>query len=497
MIRRARLVGFLMVMLAVVLMSVQVVTIGESKKGAVEEWLKKAAEPYQGEEVTLITESTPSSIYYKEHQTKRFEELTGIDVRYLDTSWGEMYSKEITHSAGNVPGIDVYYVEQDAFAAYASKGWLVNLDEFAKEHPELAMPNFDTEDFCPFGEKGFTWRGDYYSYPMESFLKILFYRKDIYNNPEMKAAYKEEYGEEFKPPDTKKEYRRTAKFITENSKEILGEKIWGHGSQHKGVTGPYSLTETYWPGSGCFNWGINLNNWSPLKEEGGLMNSQACVNGLQFYMDMVKYAPPGMKSWTWDGVPDALATGKIAQGLVYAEFIGDLTDPDKSTVWDKLGVKLPPATPEVLEMAAEDKEIPQGKDAYLGYFDGGGFAIPVASEHQEAAFLYLQWLLRPEAGKDLADKIGTIIRDSALEALKGGRIDRLTGYITFYGEHNHEFAPNRVGQVQKALVEGPIQRYFHEVSAGTMTAEEACKKMASEIKDTLYTMGYTTAPPEE
>ena len=454
----------------------------------VEEWFAQAAEPYQGTTISLVTESTPSSLYYQNEITPRFEEVTGINVDFSAVAFGEMYNREVSSATSNDPSLDIGYIEQDASNAYANNDWIVNIDEFRRNHPEITMPGFDLDDFT-----GFQWNFNYppgegegprYSYPMESGLKMLIYREDIVNDVASDHGYDPD---EYMSPD---DYMDMAAHIQENT------DMAGHSQQHKGVTGAYALTESYWPMFGVYDWGVDPNQWVALESRGGQMNSDRSVEALKFYKEMGEnYAPDNWKSLTWSGVPDTIISEQAAMGLIYGENVAKTQE----ALGDSVTSGLPPATQNVvdeLEMSASEDPAPGGP-AYVGYYNGAGWAIMSASEKKEAAYLYIQWMLRPEASRKLAEEVGLIVRESAFEAVMDGQINENTSYFDRFRDHEADFQGCRIGEVQKALVEGPIFDWLHRFTDGEVEAETAANEMAWETEQVLNRMGFLGATLDE
>lgn len=435
------------------------------------EWLEEAAAPYEGETVTLVTESTPASLFYKD-QVSDFEDLTGITVQFQDVAWGEMYNREVSAAVSGESDPDIGYLEQDAFAAFAQKEWITNLGQFKENNSDLVMPNFNTDDFVPFAAN-FRYPdqdGDLWAYPMESFLKLSIRREDVYEQVQGQLSF-----DGF--PQNPSQYEESAQVIDENT------DLAGHAAQVTGVPGAYAIPESYWPLFGVYNWGINLDQWTALESRGGMMNSDAAVEALEHYKGLLEYAPEGVRSYGYSGVADAISAEQAAQGMTYSENFGSMVQADTSYDASVLDAQLPWAQEQVREDTANG-------DGYIGYFDGGGFAIMDPSDQKEAAFLFIQYLTRADMSREMAAETGAVVRTSALESVMDGAINEATGYFDIYSEQADLFNGNPVGEVQKALVEGPIRQYFHSFIAGDMTAREAANEMAWQTEQTLNQMGY-------
>ena len=217
-----------------------------------EAWYAKAAEPYKGSTITGVAESTPPSRYAAEVLAPAFEKMTGIKVQFEITSWDQMYDKSIKDMAANTGIYDFVYTEQDIVYAYMVKNYLVDLDKMAKDHPELVRAGFNWKDFVRFADYYKDPKtGDYMGMPMESFLKIYVYRKDLFDDPKIKDAFKAKYNYDLAPATTFQQYQDIADFFTQYGKDNKLE-LWGTTvTAHTGhASSWYEMFETILPSFG-------------------------------------------------------------------------------------------------------------------------------------------------------------------------------------------------------------------------------------------------------
>ena len=446
------------------------------------DWWKKAAKPYEGVTIRGVSESTPASQAVAEIAAKDFEEVTGIKVEFEPTSWDEMYTKAINDIQAGSGIYDFIYLEQDIVYTYTAQDWLVNQSKLMADNPDLMYPEFDLGDFTTFIDYFKDVEGDLYGIPFEAFLKTYVYRKDLFEDPEIQAAFKEMYGWDLQPPTDWKQYEEIAKFFTEWGKD---KEIYGHTAQAK--THPclaYELEESIWPAWGVWNWGINMDNWKATSANGGTLDTEPAKEALAWYVDMLQYAPPGVKTYTWDESAAAVASGKVAQGLIYGENTAWIaTNEDRSKVTGKIGVALPPTKEGVME------DIKAGK-GYIGYYDGGAFGIPVSSKNPEAAMLFLQFVTRKEWAPEFASLAARIVRKSTFESEQIKEMDaKVDGYYTMLKEQGHLFAGAPPFPMHPVLNEIQMN-WIVKAVAGEVDAATACDEMAKEIDAKLVELGY-------
>ena len=280
-----------------------------------------------------------------------------------------------------------------------SRDFLVDITKSLKDDPKLASPDFKGDNFTTFINYFKNADGDVFGVPMEAFVKVYLYRKDLFDDPKNKEAFKAKYGYDLAPAKDHKQYRDIAEFFTQWGKDN-DQELWGSTVQaHTGHPASwYEFFESVAPTFGVYNWGINQDGWSASEANGGAMNSAKAKAALEYWLGLLKFAPPESTSSTWDEVAASFAAGRAAQGLVYGENAAWIaTNADKSNVVGKVGVALPPLEPGVLEDAESGK-------GYIGYYDGGAFGIPFSSKNQEAALLFLQYIGQNEG----AGRIGRL-----------------------------------------------------------------------------------------
>ena len=157
-----------------------------------ENWWATAAQSAGcvGKTIKGVSESTPPSKFAAEVIAPEFTKETGIKVEFETTSWDQMYDKAIKDMEANTGVYDFVYIEQDIVYAYLARNFLVNITQMLKDKPELAFKDFNVDQFMTFINY-FKDRktGDLYGVPMEAFIKTYLYRKDLFDDPETKAAF--------------------------------------------------------------------------------------------------------------------------------------------------------------------------------------------------------------------------------------------------------------------------------------------------------------------
>jgi multiple sugar transport system substrate-binding protein len=446
----------------------------------------EAAKPYSGAVIRGVSESTPPSNYVKDVLAKDFEKATGIKVEFETTSWDQMYDKAIKDMEAKTGIYDFVYIEQDIIYSYLSRKFLVDISKSLADDPKLAAPEFKVDAFTTFINYFKDSSGDIYGVPMEAFIKTYLYRKDLFEDPKAKEAFKAKYGYDLAPAKTHAQYRDIAEFFTEwgksNDLELWGTTVQAHTGHPASW---YEFFESVAPTFGVYNWGIDANkDYAATVEHGGSMNSPKAKAALTWWLGNLKYAPPESTSSTWDEVAASFAAGRAAQGLVYGENAAWIaTNDSKSKVVGKVGVALPPLEDGVLADAQSGK-------GYIGYYDGGAFGIPYSSKNQEAALLFLQYIGQPSVQPGWAVAGARITHTATYDDPKVKAMDEKTDhYFTLMREEGKLFAgaPPYPFHAQVREATAP---FFYQAITGELSPSDALDKMAAAAEAELTKLGY-------
>ena len=445
-----------------------------------------AGAPYKGTTISGISESTPPSNYVKDVLAPAFTKATGIKVQFETTSWDQMYDKAIKDMEANSGIYDFVYIEQDIIYSYLSRNFLVNITKALEKNPKLKAPNFNIADFTTFINYFKDPKdASVYGIPMEAFIKVYLYRKDLFEDPANKQAFKTKYGYDLAPAKSFKEWRDIADFFTAVGKET-GKQLWGTTVQAASghPASFYEFFETIGPSFGFYNWGIDLEKGAASVAKGGSLNSDLAKKALAFWVDLIQFAPPEATSSTWDEVASTFAAGRAAQGWVYGENAAWIaTNPKKSKVVGKVGVRLPPTGEGVMADAEAGK-------GYIGYYDGGAFGIPHSSKNKEAALLWLQYIGGPDVQADWAVAGSRIVHQKTYDDPKIKAQDaKSDGYYTLMRDKGYLFAGAPPfpfhGQVREA-----IAPFIYEAIIGQKSASDALDAAAAAADAELVQLGY-------
>lgn len=448
-------------------------------------WSEQGAK-YQGVVLRGVTESTPPSNFIKDVLASQFEAATGIKVEIETTSWDQMYDKAIKDMEAGTGIYDMVYIEQDIIYAYLSRNFLVDITQTLADKPGLKAPTYDDANFTSFSDYFKNADGHLFGIPMEAFLKTYLYRKDLFEDPAIQAAFKEKTGKDLKPATTHEEYTAIADFFTEYGK-ANGLDLWGSTAQaHTGHPASwYEYVESVAPTFGIYNWGIDANNnYAATVANGGKMNSDEAKAALKWWLHLRDIAPPESAQSTWTETATTFAAGRVAQGLIYGENAAWIaSDPEQSKVVGQVGFALPPLSDGVLAAA-------EAGEGYIGYYDGGAFGLPVTSKNQEAALLFLQYIGQNEVQPDWALAAPRITNTATFDDPKVVAKDaELGGFYTMLKDQGKLFA-GAPPYPFHAQLRGALEPIFYDILTGKIGPDEGLDMMAAKTEEELTALGY-------
>lgn len=313
-----------------------------------------------------------------------WEKLTGIKINVIELAIPEVYpavEKEHIKKSG---AYDVISSTPSRLPDYVKLGALEPLDSFIDAHGYRQ----DLADIAPsFRDNWMTFEGTIYSIPDDGDVLLLFYRRDLFEDPDHRAAFKARYGYDLAPPETWKQFDEISAFFTDR----LAPAMYGSAFMHQELS-HYFFAEQF---------RVNGGKFFDVDTMKATINSEAAVNTLAAMVARHKSMPPGVGNWSFMEVLSAYIGGRIVMTEFWpplgrwAEGYGKdsemLAWVPKSTIVGKTGYAPSPG----------------GSDSMAAGF---GLSVSSTSAHKEAAYLFIQWLSSPEVSLERV-KIPYSLRD--------------------------------------------------------------------------------------
>jgi glycerol transport system substrate-binding protein len=238
-------------------------------------WFIKAAEPFKGMEINVLSEGIPTHSYESETLTKAFFEITGIKVNHQILGEGEVVQAVQTQMQTNRNLYDAYINDSDLIGTHSRLQSAINLtDWMAGDGKDVTNPGLDLNDFMGLkfttGPDGKLWQ-----MPDQQFANLYWFRKDWFDRPELKEKFKAKYGYELGVPVNWSAYEDIAQFFTEDVKEIDGVKIYGHMDYGKRAPDlGWRMTDAWLSMAGEAD--VGQPNGRPVDEWGIRMEKDSC-----------------------------------------------------------------------------------------------------------------------------------------------------------------------------------------------------------------------------
>lgn len=136
-----------------------------------------------------------------------------IQVEIVPLSWEALYPKLLQDLRSQAGSFDAF--TYDVMTTGAVSFGLVDLEEFMKKYPQLVPKDYDLNDFIPqVLEESGKWQGKLIGLPFYNNTMLLYYRKDLFEDPKIRQAFKDKYKRELTLPTTWEEVVEIAEFFT-------------------------------------------------------------------------------------------------------------------------------------------------------------------------------------------------------------------------------------------------------------------------------------------
>jgi len=480
--------------------------LSKEEQKAEMEWFIKAAEPFQGMEINVLSETIPTHSYESETLTKAFEEITGIKVNHQLLGEGEVVQAVQTQMQTQRNLYDAYINDSDLIGTHSRLQLAVNLSDWMEgEGKDVTNPMLDIDDFMG---KSFTTGpdGKLYQLPDQQFANLYWFRKDWFDREDLQAKFKEIYGYDLGVPVNWSAYEDIAEFFSVHVKEIDGVRVYGHMDYGKRAPDlGWRMTDAWLSMAGAGSKGlpngVPIDEWGIRMEEGscnpqgasitrgGGTNGPAAVYAIRKWDEWLrKYAPPGAASYDFYQSLPALSQGNVAQQIFwYTAFTASMVAPksDGNNTVDDAGKPLWRMAPSPHGPYWEDGQ-------KLGYQDAGSWTIlkSTPTDRAKAAWLYAQFVVSKTVDVKKSHVGLTFIRDSSVRHESfTERAPNLGGLVEFYRSPDRVmWSPTGVNVPDYPKLAQLWWQQIGDVNSGAFTPQEAMDRLAGEMDQVMSRM---------
>jgi len=470
------------------------------------DWFIKAAAPFKGMEINVLSETIPTHVYESKTLTKAFEEITGIKVNHQLLGEGEVVQAVQTQMQTKRNLYDAYINDSDLIGTHSRLQLAVNLSDWmAGEGKDVTNPMLDVDDFVG---KSFTTGpdGKLYQLPDQQFANLYWFRKDWFDRKDLQKQFKDRYGYDLGVPVNWSAYEDIAEFFSIYVKEIDGKKIYGHMDYGKRAPDlGWRMTDAWLSMAGAGSkgqpngipvdeWGIRMeagtcNPVGASVSRGGAANGPAAVYAIRKWDEWLrKYAPPGAASYDFYQSLPALSQGNVAQQIFwYTAFTASMVAPKSSgnNTVDDAGKPL-------WRMAPSPHGPYWEKGQKLGYQDAGSWTILKSTpvDRRKAAWLYAQFVVSKTVDVKKSHVGLTFIRESTInDESFTERAPKLGGLIEFYRSPDRvRWSPTGINVPDYPKLAQIWWQQIGDVNSGAFTPQQAMDRLAEEMDITMARM---------
>lgn len=376
-----------------------------------------------------------------------FENHTGIHADITVLPHRNLYDAILeNHSHSNgLDQFDVYLYDIPWLSMLADRGILEDITD--------RMDSIDVDAFLPDCMKYYScFEKKYYGIPFIYAPQILYYRKDLFNDPTLRNSFQKSYGAALRPPLTFKEFNAVAEFFTEKTDAV-----------------PYGISI-----AAAYNECLAPEIYMRLRAYGSEVIDRRCnvvlnnSNALKSYINFVRatrFAKPDYLSATDVSVIHDFLRGETAMLITYPAFLANAADLNNTNIFSSFGCT----------------HIP-GRSPLLG---GWSLGINSRSLHKDAAFEFLKWTCNKQIGNYFALQGGqsaissTYTNDELLKlypwlSLYRSSYEHCRPMFSAVRKNNQLLSPNEIDNI--------ICKWIYKVIDGSCEIEEALYQTQHELE---------------
>ena len=327
-----------------------------------------AARQYEGSTITILWEAGLQALDPLNFSGPKWKELTGINVNVVQVAIDQMFNRIMEDYKSGAGIYDALNVVPAWMPDLAQAGALEVLDPYVDKYgfrDELQM-------IAPtYRDNQMKVDGKIYAFPDDGDVFVMYYRKDILDDPAVRNSFKDKTGKDLVVPRTWAEFDVTGAALT----GVLKDKgIYGAAFFRNPSYAIYMFQERF------RNEGGRFFDAATMKAS---INSEIGIEVFTAMREENKFMPPGVEQWGFNENLAAFLEGRTAMTISWPPYgrwaAGYGVSQDvlswvpKSTIAGKVGYALPP-----------------GGHPQLA----AGFALSVSSlsARKEAAYLFIQWM---------------------------------------------------------------------------------------------------------
>lgn len=334
----------------------------------------------------------------------KFEELTGATYDIVEIPFAELREKIFTDLMTGAGKYDLIINCSNYYGDYIMNDWIVPINKY---FDDPRMPKWDRDSIAPAVANLLKWGDNWYGGNNDHDAQVLYYRRDIIEDPKWQAKFKEEKGHDMPVKmDTWEDVLEIAEFF--HGKDWNGDgdrdngitmhlKVGGQGFFHfMALSAPYVVRP--YPGEPQTKVTKDHNvYWFDPETMEPLINSPGHVRALEMLLRLSRAGSTAMWGWSLGEAWADFLSGNAVIVFSWGD-VGSLSqDPTQSVVMGKLGARGIPGTKKPYDM--EKKKFVELDEPNLVGNQVGCSWHPVISKfskYQDLAYYFMAWQSTPE-----------------------------------------------------------------------------------------------------
>ena len=299
-----------------------------------------------------------------------FQAATGATLEIVEVPFAEHFPKLMTDLTTGTGQYDTSIAGAWWLGDLVGGDYILPLDDYYND-TSGKYPKWDIEDVQAGPRSLLTYDGKLYEVANDHDGQVMYYRRDLFEDPAHQAAFKEKYGYDLKVPDTWQEFRDAAEYFD-------GKDLNGDGTPDDGLTMHLKVG-----GQGMFHFmsfaapfviGPDNPNlfWFDPETMDPLMASPGHQRAMETLIDLIQFGPEAMMGWSLGESWDHFLRGEAALSFTWGD-LGALAQQEGSAVKGKTGSAPMPGTTEYYDVKAGEWKQTDGVNK-VGNTTGGSWS---------------------------------------------------------------------------------------------------------------------------
>jgi len=325
---------------------------------------------------------------YLQELVNEYTAETGVTVTVETTPWTDFQTKAFTEFNAHGDAYDMVVGDSQWLGAGSTGGHYVDLTDFFNQHKLTdVMAPATVKYYAEYPGNS----GKYWAIPLEGDAAGWAYRKDWFEDPKEKEAFKAKYGYDLGVPENYDQLRDIAEFFYRPDEKKYGIAIYTDNSYDAMAMGIESAV---------FSYGGDLGDYSTYKVD-GIINSPENVKAVEMYKALYGFTPPNWGKTFFQEDNQAITEDLAAMSMNFFAFFPALDNPAVNPHAAQTGYFANPKGPTGEQHAA------------LG---GQGISVITYSQNKEEAMKFLEWFIRDDVQQKWADLGGYTCSQAVLKS---------------------------------------------------------------------------------